>query len=41
MATYDIYTDVKVEGLNAVKFWIKDASVPNTNDSILCLRLNQ
>ena len=30
MATYDIYTDVKVEGLNAVKFWIKDASVPNT-----------
>ena len=30
MATYDIYTDVKAEGLNGVKFWIKDASVPNT-----------
>ena len=26
MATYDIYTDVKVEGLNAIKFWIKDRS---------------
>ena len=30
MASYDIYTDVKAEGLNAIKFWIKDASVPNT-----------
>ena len=30
MATYDIYTDVKVNGLNAIKFWIKDASVPST-----------
>ena len=30
MASYDIYTDVKAEDLNAVKFWIKDASVPNT-----------
>lgn len=31
MATYDIYTDVKVEGLNAIKFWIKDASIPSSN----------
>ena len=30
MAAYDIYTDVRAEGMNAVKFWIKDASVPNT-----------
>ena len=34
MATYDIYTDVKVSGLNAIKFWIKDASVPNTTNPI-------
>ena len=33
MASYDIYTDVKAQGLNAIKFWIKDASVPNTNVS--------
>ena len=31
MATYDIYTDVKAQGLNAIKFLIKDRSVPNTN----------
>ena len=31
MATYDIYTDVQVEGLNAIKFWIKDASIPSTS----------
>ena len=30
MATYDMYTNVKVEGLNALKFLIKDKSVPNT-----------
>lgn len=30
MASYDIYTDVKAQGLNAIKFWIKDASVPKT-----------
>ena len=32
MATYDIYTNVKAQGKNAIKFWIKDASVPNTTD---------
>ncbi len=32
MATYDIYTDVKAEGLTALKFWIKDASVPKTDN---------
>ena len=26
MATYDVYTEVHVNGLNAIKFWIKDAS---------------
>ena len=26
MATYDIYTNVEAENLNAIKFWIKDAS---------------
>ena len=30
MATYDIYTNVQVTGLNAIKFWIKDSSVPDT-----------
>ena len=30
MAKYDIYTEVEATGLNALKFWIKDASVPNT-----------
>ena len=33
MASYDIYTDVQVNDLNAVKFWIKDASVANTTDA--------
>ena len=33
MAAYDIYTDVKAQDLNAIKFWIKDASVPNTTDT--------
>ena len=32
MASYDIYTNVKAEGLNAVKFWIKDQSIPKTDD---------
>ena len=31
MATYDIYTDVKAEGLTSLKFWIKDASVPKND----------
>ena len=34
MAAYDIYTDVKVEGLNALKIWIKDASKPNATDPL-------
>ena len=33
MASYDIYTDVKAQNLNAIRLWIKDASVPNTGDS--------
>ena len=28
MATYDIYTDVKVSGLNGIKFWLKDGTEP-------------
>ena len=31
MATYDVYTDVKVSGLNAIKLWIKDASIATTS----------
>ncbi|MBR4377784.1 MAG: hypothetical protein IKP50_02740 [Bacilli bacterium] len=34
MATYDIYTDVKAEGFNSIKFWIKDASIPNSTDPL-------
>ena len=33
MATYDVYTDVKAQGMNAIKFWIKDASILNIPDN--------
>ena len=34
MASYDIYTDVQVSGLNAIKLWIKDGSIPNSTDPL-------